>query len=291
MYGGAADFALRSRQLTFFKGQITYSADVGWDFYPLTFLWRTTPLVLLGLGLAIPAYIFQWGIFERKETRQLVAGALLFVLLFYILMQFGDKKYDRYLLPVFPFLNMLAALGWVGSAAMLAVWLPKIHARLWSNYLPIAVVLLVALGQLAFSVEATPYYMSYYNPLFGGRKKAPEVMNIGWGEGYDQAAAYLNAKPDAGQLRAIAAMGYGAFSFYFNGQAGWFDISKIEEIDYIVVYIEHRQKRIPEAFFQVLDQIEPEKTIIIKDIPYIDIYNQQQFTPEMRRYLIQSQTD
>jgi hypothetical protein len=40
-----------------------------------------------------------------------------------------------------------------------------------------------------------PYYLSYYNPLMGGPRKAPQVMQIGWGEGLDQAGRYLDRNP------------------------------------------------------------------------------------------------
>jgi len=51
--------------------------------------------------------------------------------------------------------------------------------------------------QALSALQTFPYFFSYYNPLAGGSSRAPQVMMIGWGEGMDQAARYLNQKPDA----------------------------------------------------------------------------------------------
>ena len=49
-----------------------------------------------------------------------------------------------------------------------------------------------------------PYALAYYNPLVGGGPAASRVLLVGWGEGLDQVAAYLNAQPSSErQLIAI----------------------------------------------------------------------------------------
>ena len=50
--------------------------------------------------------------------------------------------------------------------------------------------------QLALTVSSYPYYLTYYNPLLGGIRKAQEVMTVGWGEGLNEAARYLKDQPD-----------------------------------------------------------------------------------------------
>jgi hypothetical protein len=156
--------------------------------------------------------------------------------------------------------------------------------------LPLAL-MLVTFGQLALVLQVYPYPLSYYNPLLGGRTKAPQVMNVGWGEGYDLAADYLNHKPDAQQLVAMASMGHGAFSFYFDGRAEWMDLSKIAEVDYVVIYIEHQQRCVPEVWCRVLDGVQPEKVIEIGGVPYAWIYDQHRFTPEIRQQVLEAGTD
>lgn len=284
LYKGAAGFALDSNQIIFFNGLVMPAAEAGWLYYPLTFLWRTTPLTLAGLLLAVPAYILRWGVFKGAAVRRLVGSALLFVLVFWLFMQMGQKRFDRYLLPAYLFLDLMAGLGWAGAAAALA-------ERVKKAALAPALLLLAALAQLGLALQVYPYAMSYYNPLLGGRGKAPQVMNVGWGEGYDLAAAYLNARPDARELRAMAAMGHGAFSFYFDGQAEWMDLSRIELVDYVVVYIEHQQRCVPQVWCQVMEDIQPEHIVNIDGITYAWIYNQHEFSPQVRQQVLQAGSD
>ena len=79
----------------FFAGQTTY--DPGPIFYPIVFLLRVSPLVLIGLVIGLvsvrrlPA--------DRRLTYLLL---LAFAIGFGALMSLGAKKHDRYLLPAFP---------------------------------------------------------------------------------------------------------------------------------------------------------------------------------------------
>ncbi|MGB7054943.1 MAG: glycosyltransferase family 39 protein, partial [bacterium] len=107
----------------FFNGTISESGDLGIEFfyfYPLTYLWRSTPVVLIGLLGAIVGYIKKREPLDRSETRTTVFGLLIFVLIFTIVMTLGTKKFDRYLLPVYAPLDIIAAIGWVTLAHWLA---------------------------------------------------------------------------------------------------------------------------------------------------------------------------
>jgi hypothetical protein len=44
-----------------------------------------------------------------------------------------------------------------------------------------------------------PYPLAYYNPLLGGGPGAVRILLVGWGEGLDQVAAYLNNQPNPEQ--------------------------------------------------------------------------------------------
>lgn len=278
IYHGAAKFALRSNQTIFVSGYIIRTADVGWGFYPLTFLWRTTPVVIFGLALVLPAWLWHWKPFDRKEVLLLLLAMVVVVLLFYIMMQTGDKKFDRYFIPAYLFLDLIAGLGWVAAATMVV------------KQRPLAAILLSLLvtTHLLLALQVHPYAMSYYNPLLGGRSRAPQVMNIGWGEGYDLAAAYLNSKPDPSHLTVMASMGHGAFSFYFDGKAEWMDLSKIDQVDYIVIYIDHLQRCTPQVWCEVWQQVQPEKVIEIGGVPYAWIFDQRQLSPGVRDKLLEA---
>jgi 4-amino-4-deoxy-L-arabinose transferase-like glycosyltransferase len=85
--------------LLFFDGRVGNGADFPLSFYPLTFLWRTTPGVTLGLAAALVAVWRRWGVFADRRTRQLALNLLLLSLGFMAFMHLGAKKFDRYMLP------------------------------------------------------------------------------------------------------------------------------------------------------------------------------------------------
>jgi hypothetical protein len=135
---------------------------------------------------------------------------------------------------------------------------------------------------MILAVQPYPYFLSYYNPILGGGKKAPDIMMIGWGEGLDQAARYLNEKPDANKLRVISWYGDGSFSYFFRGKTYTFsttkdmgdvELDKILDLDYAVIYIQQRQREIPYKLLNILDQETPEYSVWINDIEYVRIYN------------------
>ena len=93
----------------FFLGQVLY--DPGWLFYPLVLCINTTPLTL---PLVFGGYLFLWRKRHQEGyARQLrIALALVaVVLLFTLCLSLTSKKFSRYLLPAFPILEILAAIG------------------------------------------------------------------------------------------------------------------------------------------------------------------------------------
>jgi hypothetical protein len=250
----------------FFNGTIAETGDLGIEFfyfYPLTYLWRSTPIVLIGLLGVIVGYIKKREPLDRPETRTTVFGLLIFVLIFTIVMTLGTKKFDRYLLPVYAPLDLIAAIGWVS----LVQWVTKkVHhsALQYGSYL--IYVAIIGL-QMFWSLNTFPYYLSYYNPLMGGSKKAPDVMQIGWGEGIDQAARYLNNKPNSENLRIDSWYFDGSFSYFYNPSYTLFP-----NADYAVIYVHQWQRSTPRELLAYLSGQTPEHTIWINDIEYVRIY-------------------
>lgn len=156
-------------------------------FYPLALALRLSPPVLVGLFclVALP-----WRDTEDHRSRApvwvLIAGAVFFV----VVMSLGAKKLDRYVLPAIPALLALAGLGlWRAGVALR-------NRRPWLAAAPALVLLLQPISLLS----AEPYPLSYYSPLAGGGPAAERTMLVGWGEGLDQVATYLNAQPDADSM-------------------------------------------------------------------------------------------
>ena len=252
--------------------------DEGHVFYPLSFLWRSTPVVLLGLALAALGLVLRWSIREEEKLNWTTLIFFLFAGLFTVFITLGSKKFDRYLLPVFPPLDLVAGIGWVRAAQWLAA---RVKSSQMRSAVPYALVLVVAVQALG-SLKTQPYYLNYYNPLMGGGEKAPLVMMIGWGEGLDQAARYLNARPGAEELRVMSWYPDGSFSYIFNGEtvsaaAEWQQTRDLVfGSDYVVLYIHQWQRQLPFsemlAYFQVRT---PEHVIRINGIEYAQIYRMQ----------------
>jgi hypothetical protein len=266
----------------FFDGQIIELGDLGLEFYyfyPLTFLWRTTPMVLLGLLIAVVAFVLKSSIFNDRRVQRFGVALSLFALFFTIAMTLGMKKFDRYLLPVYPMVDLLAGLGLFVAAQWLSAqrWLER--TRKYGMALLLGAALVV---QTMPVVDTYPYYLTYYNPLMGGSPKALDVMQIGWGEGLDEAARYLNAKPNAEDLWVNTWYYYGCFSYFFEGQGEsmsgkytwpqdqidrWFF-----DTDYVVVYVHQWQRRTPELMLKYLATQVPEHSVWIDGIEYARIY-------------------
>lgn len=262
----------------FFNG-IIFDGDPGWTFYLINYLWRTTPIVLIGLGLAGLTFVVRARSFDKN--RRLITLLLLFVLFFTIFMTLAAKKFDRYLLPIYPILDLVAAIGWSAGANWLANWCS--NTRLTRVVIP-SVITVVLIAQFAVMVPTYPYYLSYYNPLLGGSRKAPEVMQIGWGEGLDQAARYLNATPGIDQIQVMTWYQKTMFSYFFQGNSKDLDgdlttrnMLELLNSDYAVFYIHQWQRQLPNLeLLTFFDQLIPEKVIDINGLHYVKVYDLRQ---------------
>jgi hypothetical protein len=263
----AGDYAAEGHlKPTFFDGGI-YAGDPGFWFYPITYLWRSTPITWIGLVLALVGLIGRVPPLNQGRVRWVVGMLLLYALCFMLFMNIGAKKFDRYLLPSYLPLDLIAGAGW-----MVAINVARhITGKQASRFLPVAAGLILA-AQALLALPTFPYYLTYYNPLMGGAARAPQVMMIGWGEGADEAGRYLDAKADAANLRVASGYTNGPLSYFFRGQTlpltFWYDA------DYATVFVQDWQRQLPSrkaaAYFQ---QLTPEKTIVLDGIDYARIYD------------------
>ncbi|MCK4899395.1 MAG: phospholipid carrier-dependent glycosyltransferase [Anaerolineales bacterium] len=286
VFGEAVTYAAEGHYTTtFFNGQIFEAGISNWRFYPVNYLWRTTPPILIGLVLAGIVIIFRRRLSFPKELQGATLILILFALLYTIFMTIGDKKFDRYLLPVFAPLVLVAAVGWVTIIQNALIWMtsfwitgPKAEkvTQVGTATLFTSVVLIQLIGPL----QTFPYYLSYYNPIMGGSSKAAEVMMIGWGEGLDQAARYLNAKPDAVKLKVQSWYPDGSFSYIFDGKTINRDFAanpeEIQRADYYVIYYHQWQRQLPSPeFIDYFDQQVPEHIVYINGLEYARIYRRE----------------
>jgi len=247
---------------------------------PVAYLWRATPVVLTGLILALVALFLPRRLPQSTERRWLALILLLFSVLFTLFLSLSAKKFDRYLLPVFALLDIVAALGWLALlealGRMAGRW--SLGLRRTGGGLLLGAVLLV---QLAGTWQTYPYYLNYYNPLLGGPQKAVNVMMVGWGEGLDQAARYLDQKPNAETMKVISWSADGCFSYFFKGSAATIDydmsIDSLKRADYVVLYLNQWQRQAPNPeFLAYFEQLQPEYVVRIGGLEYARVYDMSQ---------------
>ena len=270
--------------------------DPGWLYYPVQAAFRLTPLTLplfaiflIIFGLLLSRRFREKGFFTwflegrdvmRRASQKVIHGevvalALVYILGYGLMMSLGAKKQERYLLPIFPIMDILAALGLLA----LLGWVARLSGhdlkgRLSSLYLGISSGLILLLS--AFWLLLAPHYSAYFNPLVGGGKVAPRVLLLGGADGLDQAARYLDSKEQAENL-AVATWGPNTVSLYFQGRTmplRWLEWNRVWTLaDYVLFHVSQVQRRYPDeetvAFFQAR---EAEYIARINGIDYAWVY-------------------
>ncbi len=257
--GTSVDYAERPHSnLNFFWGQMR--PDPGPWFYPVAWAFRTTPLVVLGLILSAILLIK-----NDQGQRATLVTLLAYGLLFAGFMTIGQKKFDRYILPIFPALNIVAAAGLNRLVETMNRRINRV------NFYSIAVVLVLLLSA-GLTLPYHPYYFPYYNPLVGGSTQAPHTLLVGWGEGLEKAANYLNQKKDAGELHV--ALRYTAdFAPFFVGRTIHTESYDPATTDYVVIYVNQVQRDLnPEIIDRYYESQEPEYTVSLHGIDYAWVY-------------------
>jgi len=274
----------------------TISRDPGPFFYPVIWLLRSSPLVWVGLAAGLYGGLSRWKASRSRERRvvlqpdpntrrlswsPILVLMVLYILLFVVFISFGEKKQDRYLLPIWPVVSAVAAVGLVqllnertSESANRRIKKPARwdHSTAKLGALVLGGILIL---QGALIVTNYPYYFTYYNPLLGGIRGAEKMVTIGWGEGMDLAADYLNQKPDAEGLR-VSAWYQSTFAPFFDGEAISYSKEKGKALagDYVVFYINQLQRHFPDdellRYFQA--RYREETTIYLKGISYAVIY-------------------
>lgn len=255
--------------LVYFFGQPTL--DPGPWFYPYVIPFRLTPVVLLGVLFSLiftvyrPAFSRKPSLHAFRLTPLLLWFFVISLLLFSIL---SPKKQDRYLLPLFPFLDLLAAVGWFG---LLNLAYAFTKPRPPSNYSLLPVVLLLLHMLPIFTYY--PYYLTYFNPLMGGPVRAARTTLMGWGEGMEQVAAYLNGKAGAERLYVASTPSQTLLPYFAGAGENFYTNDIAFRADYVVLYLAQMQRLAPSPeiihYFQAQ---QPEKIITIHDVVYAKIY-------------------
>lgn len=277
----------------FFMGQAV-RGDAGPLYYPVSTLLRLSPITLAGLLL------LAWFATRRPSPMWLprALALLAYVLLFALLMTLSPKKMDRYLLPVFPVLVILGSLGlWsalrlgmraAGVTRQAAEVCPEASAvisrptphRLTPaahRLAPAAYLLALGLGQTALVASVQPYPLSFYNPLLGGAGLARQTILVGWGEGTDQVAAYLDRLPNASEV-VVTSLYHDLLHAQFRGTG--VPLWEWQRADYLADYVNMDQRGLVPAPLKPL--VRDHTPVFVARINGLDYARVYRIPPELK---------
>ncbi len=244
----------------------------GLNFYPAALVMRLTPWTLGGL-LLLPVL---FGQAARQRLRphhwRDLAALLVFIIVFLVVVSAPPKKFNRYLVPVFPAADVLAAVGlcW-GLGHLLSSRLPRSGRRLHAA-------LLAGVACLAVANAAWwhPYSIAAFNQALGGAQAGARTFLIGWGEGLEQAAAWLNQQPDITGVTTGSTIPRGLRPYMRHGafvtdEAG---LADYENVAYLVIYIRQvQQGGLGPLFQQIYGRQPPLHVVRIHGVDYVWIYS------------------
>ncbi len=285
--------------LVYFWGQPIL--DPGPWFYTYIIPFRLTPVTLIGAFLSLLALVPYFNNLRtpprpppgfppptRPEPRGPPWGVLVSLLLFGNL---SPKKQDRYLLSLFPFLNLLAAVGWIGLFNFqFSILRRKTQnsqpgqgdtsspasrhpLRVVSSHLQMIILITLLMFHLYPVFTYYPYYLAYFNPLMGGPERASQTTLMGWGEGMEQAAAYLNTKPNAERLYVASTPSQTLLPYFVGTGENFYTNDIAFRADYVVLYLAQMQRLAPSPeIIRYFEAQEPEKVITIQGVTYAKIY-------------------
>lgn len=174
---------------------VEISGIVTYVFYFLVMIYKLSPVVLVLLPFGIYLVLK-----ERKIPFRMSLLTLVYIIWYLIALSLPEKKIDRYILVIIPPVILLVS---------------NYLARVRIKYLVLC--LIASLTFIAFVIyNDHPIYSGFYNPLFGGTKKALELgIYDNSGEYFAQAAFYLNT---LGRNNTVYIPdNYDAFAAYYGG--------------------------------------------------------------------------
>ena len=232
---------------TFFDGQAELNHGLG--FYPLALAYRLSPIVTIGLALTAVSLILRIRASHSHtpilNQRFAVLTLALFAFAFIAFLSPPAKKFDRYLLPTFPPLTLIAA--WAIDQLSNQ---PSNHpSNPRSTKLTSLVGPAVVVAQALLVLSIAPYPLMAYNPLLGGAPGARDRIAVGWGEGFGASAQWV-ADQHPGSV--IASGGLSNIAPLVDEPIVTIDAAGLARADYIVFTVSEVQ--LAPEFFDALAQ-------------------------------------
>jgi hypothetical protein len=174
--------------------------DPGFPFYFLVLKYRLTPILqfLIILFIVYILLTFLLGTFrkrhpDREKILDIILFSFIFVLIYLAAFIALKKKTDRYMSPIYPFLVFIAAYGFCKFIDLMRRREKKIYYVILKILFSAGV--LVGSAYYVWNISTIkPYFMAYYNPLWGGIKKAKDEIYLNQGGiGVFEIAEYLHS--------------------------------------------------------------------------------------------------
>jgi hypothetical protein len=142
--------------------------DPGLTFYPIVLFMKTSPFMLTGVVIYIFSLIFT-GIKRIKLKGKCSLKNISFILFisvfylgYFLTISYFKKKIDRYLVSMYPFLGIVAVMGWYKLRSIKILRLVSILIFIYAVIYPLIVLF--------------PHYLMYVNPIIGNAKDANEIV-------------------------------------------------------------------------------------------------------------------
>ena len=173
-------------------------------------------------------------------------------------------------------LFLVALLGYVVLKSSYNLVNVHVNHQGLSWYYPLSITFVNLVALVVIVVQGSinrahhPYYLTYYNPWLGGIQRAKDVLRIGYGEGLDQVAAFLNAKPDSDSIKLASAMSSRIGPILDGGTIPMGNLDgRWIQADYVFIYISQLQrgKHDPEIL-SYLARREPEYVLRLHGLEY-----------------------
>mgnify|MGYP001597766199 CR=1 FL=1 len=206
LYGFSYVLAFSLARGAFLDGQL---GTEGWvDFFPRTFLYKSTPLELLSLGLMFG--ILGWWWFKEKSNKlravyRWTPGIVLLIVYWAFSLTSNLNIGHRHILPTYPLLFI---------ASGCVIWVLPRFGNLKHRRGPATVVIggALLLGQLSSLAAIYPHHLAYFNGLSGGASRGYERLvdsSLDWGQDLPGVAQYSVATSDSSAPHYLAYFGTG----------------------------------------------------------------------------------
>ncbi|MDA1337932.1 MAG: glycosyltransferase family 39 protein, partial [bacterium] len=214
---GITEVGVSTGHIHYFLGKFTDNPGI--LYYPLSLLARVDEILIILFLLGIIWYIKH----KSKVENRYIFYSLIFIIFYIVILSFPSKKLDRYILPTFPFIALVATY-FVSSITK------KLHIKLR------LVIPVLLINLLITDMHFHPDYMAYYSNFVGGPDKGRQYIDPTWPIGYASLTKYFNNMENAENI-SVAVHDEFSFRPFFAGKT--IDIENADQVknaDFIVTY-------------------------------------------------------